>query len=174
MSTTCKVCCADNTEDIELAGLRALSGELSWRAAAREVGWTNFASIKRHMEVHYIAARTREVEDDMQKYIEEAVSDLLGQFAIAPPEVKPLLLAAIHNIRELRNTKPSQQHLIQALKTVQEMTGMKQEQRMMLMFAEKMFGEVPSPAELPILVVKNEALPIQDEEESYASIKGGE
>lgn len=152
MATTCKVCSALNIDDIEAAGLRALSGELSWRAVGREVDMTNYASIKNHMENHYVAAVARAVDDDMQRYIEEAVTELKAQFAISPPEVKPLILAAIHNVRELRNTKPSQQHLIQSLKTIQEMTGMKQEQRMMLLFAEKMFGEVPSPApkaELP-------------------------
>ena len=56
--------------------------------------------------------------------------------------MKPLFAVAIRNLRGLGDTKPSQQHLIQALKTIQEMTGMKQEQRMMLQFAEAMFGEV--------------------------------
>jgi hypothetical protein len=157
-STTCKVCVSIDQDAIEASGLRALAGEISWRACAREIGWTNYHSVKNHMENHYVRAQERAVQaatdaehDDMTAYIEDAVRELQGQFAVSPPEVKPLILAAIHNIRELRNTKPSQQHLIQSLKTIQEMTGMKQEQRMMLLFAERMFGEVGAPPVPPAL-----------------------
>lgn len=151
MAVTCRVCTADNQDEVEAVGLKALAGELSWRAAGREVGWSNYASIKTHMERHYVAEQVRVANDDMDRLIAESVRELQNQFVLAPPEVKPLLLAAIHNVQELRNTKPSQQHLIQALKTVQEMTGMKQEQRMMVLFAKAMFAEVDAPVPAPAI-----------------------
>lgn len=172
-ATTCKTCLAENQDEMEAVALRAMTGEISWREVARQLGLTHHSTIKNHMEQHYVVHQQRVVEDDMSRYIEEAVQDLLSKFAVSPPEVKPLILAAIHNVRELRDTKPSQQHLIMALKAIEEMTGMKQEQRMMLLFAEKMFGEVAAPEDLPVLVVKNEAL-LPDDEPQFASARGGE
>jgi len=75
----------------------------------------------------------------------EARQGLLEQFSFAPADVKPLILVAIQNLDGLRHTKASQQQLIAALKTVQEMTGMKNEQRMLLGFAKAMFGEEKRP-----------------------------
>jgi len=54
--------------------------------------------------------------------------------------VKPLYATAIRNLRGLMETKPSQQHLIAALKGIHEITGMRMEQQMMLAFGQKMFG----------------------------------
>lgn len=169
---TCKTCLADNQDELEALGLRAMAGEISWRSAAKLAGYGHYMPLRNHMEQHYVQQRQPVVLDEMGRYIEEAVADLLGQFSVAPPEVKPLILAAIHNIRELRDTKPSQQHLIMALKTIQEMTGMKQEQRMMLLFAERMFNEIPSPEDLPQLV-ENTATAYDDDTE-YASTRGGD
>lgn len=159
----CKVCNADNRDEIEELGLKALSGEFSWRAVGRALDWQNSASIKHHMESHYIEHELREVEDEMQVAINEAVKDLYTQMRVAPPEVKPLYAAAIRNLQGLKDTKPSQQHLIAALKTIQEMTGMRQEQRMMLAFAERMFGEQPTIIDVAPL-----------DELEPASITGGE
>lgn len=171
----CKICLADNQEEQEAMGLLAISGEISWREAVRRLGLSHHASLQNHMKNHYIVAQQREVLDDFDRYVEEAVADLLQQFAVAPPEVKPLLLAAVHNIRELRDTKPSQQHLIASLKAIQEMTGMKQEQRMMLLFAERMFGEVAAPADLPQLpdpnIIDVEPLPTDEDEDNYVSTR---
>lgn len=176
-TTTCKTCLADNQEEQEALGLLAMSGEISWREAVRRLGLGHHAPLQNHMRQHYVVARQAEVEDDFDKLVKEATADLMTQFSLAPPEVKPLILAAIHNIRELRDTKPSQQHLIMALKTIQEMTGMKQEQRMMLLFAEKMFGEVASTEDLPQLSDPNiiDLDPLPDDDQVYAShARGGE
>lgn len=98
------------------------------------------------MEKHYVEAIVRGAEEELDALIAEAVVDLHDAMRMAPPEVKPLYAAAIVNLRGLKDTKPSQQHLIQSLKTIQEMTGMRQEQRMMLTFAEAMFQKkLPTP-----------------------------
>lgn len=142
----CKTCTADNTDELEAVGLRAMAGEISWREAAREVGWTRHQALQTHMNNHYVAGAVKEATDELDVLIVEAVGDLREAMRMAPAEVKPLYAAAIVNLQGLKNTKPSQQHLIQALKTIQEMTGMRQEQRMMLAYAEQMFGEVVPPS----------------------------
>jgi hypothetical protein len=137
---------ADDQAHLEELGHRAERGEISWRAAAREAGMGTASSastsLKNHMEQHYASREERAVESEMELSINEAIQELRVAMRNAPAEVKPLYLVAIQNVQELRSTKPSQQHLIQSLKTIQEMTGMKQEQRLMLQFAEAMFREV--------------------------------
>lgn len=101
------------------------------------------------MSKHFTERVAEDVLDDMAAATEETVTELWGLWRMAPPDAKPMYLAAIHNLRGLLATKPSQQHLMQALKTIQEMTGMKQEHRMMLSFASAMFRELPAP-EVPL------------------------
>jgi hypothetical protein len=52
---SCKTCAAPDEERgrIEALGLRALSGDISWRAAQRELGWPNHGPLKNHMTEHY-------------------------------------------------------------------------------------------------------------------------
>lgn len=123
--------------------------EVTWASASRQLGYGDQRSLKNHMEKHVTLrsraaqdVELRQAEDELDAAIEGAVEELFVSMRMAPAEVKPLYAAAIRNLRGLAETKPSQQHLIQALKTIQEMTGMKQEQRMMLQFAEAMFAEV--------------------------------
>lgn len=157
---TCKACLADDQEAIEALGLRVLDGELTWNAARQELGWSDYRLLKNHMENHYAPAVERsqnqellDAEAQLQAGIDEAVTDLFASMRMAPAEVKPLYAAAIRNLRGLADTKPSQQHLISALKTIQEMTGMKQEQRMMLQFAAQMFKKelADAPQKVPSL-----------------------
>jgi hypothetical protein len=156
---TCKTCLADNQDAIEAVGLQAMEGVISWRAAARELGWPDSSPLRNHMKQHYVAAVERSqnaellaAEAQLNESIDDAVQDLFQAMRMAPPEVKPLYAAAIRNLQGLADTKPSQQHLISALKTIQEMTGMKQSQRMMLAFAEKMFpGAIEGPQKVPSL-----------------------
>lgn len=145
-ASACKVCDSDDLTHAENLGQQCLTGELSWRKAALELGVRD-TGLKNHMLKHVvapaIAEATAESEDRMYALMAEAKAELEAQFFIAPPDVKPLILVAIHNLEGLRSTKASQQHLIAALKTVQEMTGMKNEQRMLLGFAKAMFGSKP-------------------------------
>lgn len=155
----CKTCSATNQDELEAVGLRALSGEISWAEAARLAGFTRQQALQNHMEKHYVTAVVEEAKDELDGLIAEAVVDLQQAMRLAPPEVKPLYAAAIVNLRGLAQTKPSQQHLIQALKTIQEMTGMRQEQRMMLVYAEQMFGELlPTPSVIEIEAVSDAVL----------------
>jgi hypothetical protein len=128
----------------EAIGMDALGERISWREAGRRADCLG-RSLQTHMEKHYIAAALAEHQDEMDRLIAEAKAGLLEQFAIAPPDVKPLVLVALQNLEGLRAMKPSQEHLIKALKTIQEMTGMKNEQRLMLGFAEAMFGRKAIP-----------------------------
>lgn len=141
----CVVCQSPERESIEALGLQAAKGELSWSEAARQAGLSTHKRLQNHMGRHYTEAMSAEVEDSLDQMIAVAISELNDQFLMAPPEVKPLYAAAIVNLRGLKSTNPSQQHLIMALRTIQELTGMKQEQRLMLAFAERMFQQVPSP-----------------------------
>lgn len=144
--SACLVCTADNQNELEAVGVLAQTGEISWREAARRALLKHHAGLKNHMETHYVDHVEEEVQASFDVELDAAVAELTTAMHMAPPEVKPLYFAAIHNLRELRHTKPSQQHLIMALRTIQEMTGMKQEQRMMLQFAEAMFRELPEVA----------------------------
>lgn len=153
----CKVCSSMNSESIEEVGTRAVEGVISWRAAERELAALGHvvarASLQNHMETHYFDKEVREVESEFDAAIAEGVADLFQAMRFAPPEVKPLYAAAIRNLQGLKDTKPSQQHLIMALKTIQEMTGMKQEQRMLLQFAEQMFHEIAARPEASVIDV---------------------
>lgn len=136
----CITCGSDEQAKLEAIGSEALAGDISWREAGRRAGMAHMP-LKNHMEKHYVDAVVAEADELLDGLIATAIRELAENMAIAPAEVKPLYAAAIVNLRGLKDTKPSQQHLIQSLKTIQEMTGMKQEQRLMLTFAEHMgFG----------------------------------
>lgn len=171
--TACKVCLSTQSDAIEAEGLRATNGEISWRLATRNLDDAGFSilrsSLQNHMENHYTANEIRVVEEEFDAAIREGVADLFAAMRHAPPEVKPLYAAAIRNLQGLRDTKPSQQHLIMSLKTIQEMTGMKQEQRMLLQFAEQMFGEIAPAPEASALANVIDVSPIPElNEASYA------
>jgi len=93
-------------------------------------------SLKNHMEKHVVAVAAAEADSAAQElmrdYIERSREELLEQFEVVPADIKPLILVAVQNLDGLLLTKPSMETLIKALKTIQEMTGMKQEQRMLL------------------------------------------
>ncbi|MDQ2938834.1 MAG: hypothetical protein M3R67_15240 [Acidobacteriota bacterium] len=101
------------------------------------------------MESHVVAPAVAQelgrARDELDALIEQARQGLMDQFYLSPDDVKPLILVAIQNLAGLRDTKPSQESLIRALKTVQEMTGMKNEQKLMLGFAEAMWKRPPAP-----------------------------
>lgn len=144
-ATRCQVCNSTDQASIEECGVRALSGELSWRAAAEKAGLKYSQPLRVHMENHYVSPEREAAAQAVDAYVgllDELCNDLIAEMELAPANVKPLYLVAIHNARELRNTKPSQQNLITALRTIQEMTGMKQQQQLMLTFAKAHFKKV--------------------------------
>jgi hypothetical protein len=153
-AATCKTCEAPNRDEIEALGLKAVSGEISWREAARDSGLARYQSLQNHMDKHYVDNVAREAESEFDTLVIEGVAELRQAMRTAPAEVKPLYAVAIMNLKGLAETKPSQQHLIQSLKTIQEMTGMRQEQRLMLTFIDSMFAKPPAVSEpaRPILV----------------------
>lgn len=142
----CKTCESPDQEAIEALGRQAIEGTLSWTKAAAQAGVTRGA-LRNHMTEHVVAPAIAEAqaaaESEMEQLIGQAKQGLLDQFYIAPDDVKPLILVAIHNLEQLPSTKPTQEQLIRSLKTIQEMTGMKNEQRMLLGFAKAMFGPTP-------------------------------
>lgn len=138
----CTVCNADNRDFLEELGQQALDGAISWRAATRDAGLNSHQSFKNHMEKHYAAPSSNEelVMDAMVGDLATMVEELKANARLAPPEIAPFYAVAIRNLAGLQETKPSQQHLIQALKAIHEVTGMKMEQRLMLEFAKHQFG----------------------------------
>lgn len=141
----CSICESDNREDIEVLGVQALRGELSWRKATEQSGVYHHNALKNHMEKHFIAeqaAERAEVDDEFDELVRDSIRELHVQMRLAPPEVKAFYAVAIANLQELKNTKPSQANLLAALKGIHEVTGMKQGQQMMLQFAESMFREM--------------------------------
>jgi hypothetical protein len=139
----CATCNAENQAELEAAALEVMAGSRSWRSLAREFDLTHATGVRNHMERHYTSVRAAgnavqrsEVEDLTRQTIDE----LTEQMSRAPAEVKPFYAVAIQNMRGLADTKPSQQHLINALKAIHEVTGMKMEQRLMLQFAQHQFG----------------------------------
>lgn len=151
--STCKACAHEQRDAIEAYGLEVMAGRGSWRS-----GKTLFdlhpQSFKTHMEKHVVAPATHaanaEIDDMMDALIKDAREGLMEQFRMAGDDVKPLVLVAIHNLEGLRNTKTSQENLVKSLKTIQEMTGMKNEQRMLLGFAQAMFTKANNLKELDI------------------------
>jgi hypothetical protein len=108
----------------------------------RKYDYTDSRIIKTHMEKHRLLAHEQAEELGWGDFdFEEAIQDLVYASQMAPAEVRPLYAVAIANLRGLKDTKPSQDNLIKALKTIQEMTGMRQEQRLMLEFGRALFGE---------------------------------
>lgn len=146
----CSICQNSDVGIINSYGLKASHGDLTWAEAARQAGLTGgkpAMKLRKHMENHYVNVAATEVGEALDRMILEGVAALEEQFSMAPPEVKPLYAAAILNLRGLKDTKPSQQHLILALRTIQELTGMKSEQRILMAFAQRMFKEVGTGAQ---------------------------
>lgn len=138
----CATCNAENRAEQEEIALLAISGDISWRETARRIGLTHHNGLKNHMERHYAAAPSEldEVMSEVEAEIASTIRDLITQMRVAPVELKPLYATVIKNLEGLLGTQPSQQHLINALKSIHEITGMKIEQRMMLEFGAQMFG----------------------------------
>lgn len=137
--SACKICASESADTIEKSGILALGEEISWREAARrasEVFPIAGQSLKTHMERHYVDNVTERVIGEQTAKVEATVEELERQMFAAPAELKPLYAVAIHNLRGLMDTKPSQQHLIQALKSIHEITGMRIEQRLLLDYAK--------------------------------------
>lgn len=148
----CKACHHDQRDALEEYGRGVLVGRGSWRQG-RELFGLHPQSFKSHMEKHVVApevdAINEEIDYAMDKLVQEAREGLYEQFRLASDDVKPLVLVAIHNLDGLRNTKTSQENLVRSLKTIQEMTGMKNEQRMLLGFANAMFAKSQPAKQLP-------------------------
>lgn len=138
----CKVCNAKNTDEQEAVGLLAVDGEISWEEAKRRLDLPNPKGLQNHMAKHYVAPPSEAdvALEEFPQLIADSIKELTEQMAFAPPEVKPFYAIAIKNLSGLDQTKPSQQNLIYALKGIHEVTGMKQEQRLMLEFARHHFG----------------------------------
>ena len=171
--STCAICAAENRDEVEQEARLCLEGARSWRSAGEATGFRH-QQVKNHMEKHWMApavAVRLEVQDeqdaDIQRQVDGAVGELLAEMESQPATLKPMYLAAIHNVKHITDTKPSQQHLVAALKAVHEITGMKMEQRMLLEFGAARFGKkLPAVTHSPErdLLVVNEVLELEGEE----------
>lgn len=144
MPVECKTCSAENRDEQEDVACLALDGQISWAEAARRLGLTHAKGLQNHMEVHWSppATATEVVLEEFDQQVADAIRDLMDEMRFAPVAVKPFYAIAIANLKGLDQTKPSQQHLINALKGIHEVTGMKMEQQMMLDFARHHFNQV--------------------------------
>ena len=144
----CSICNHDERDRLEELGQQALDGAISWRAAARDGGLSHHTPLSNHMKKHFAQPPTSEEEmlANLSEDLQEMVEALKAQARIAPPEIAPFYAIAIRNLAAIDQTAPSQQHLIQALKAIHEVTGMKMEQRLMLEFAKASFGVEPAEA----------------------------
>lgn len=164
--SACSICSSERCDELEALGLAAMKGESSWRAAAQAAGLTHHKGLQNHMEKHYVApmlAAEAAADDALAVLIKDSLEELSTAMAHAPAEVKPLYAVAIRNLAGLRETKPSQQHLIAALKTIHEVTGMRMEQRLMLDFARAHFGQAAGalPAPAPVLPAQDVPLALE-------------
>lgn len=157
----CSVCTHADRELAETAGAEALAGAISWRQAALPFG-VRHEQLKRHMEAHVVAPAEAELSEqeasEFDALVARAKDGLLEQFDYLPPDIRPLLLIATHNLDGIKRSRASMETLIKALKAIQEMTGMKQEQRLMLEMARN--TRRPKP-----IKVKNEAPALEAGEE---------
>lgn len=151
----CAVCNAEDIDELEEVGRQAMAGDISWRKAAEVSGRTR-QSLKTHMESHVLAQVEKSANDEFEAMVEQAISELAIKFASAPPELKADYLVAMHNLRGLKDTKPSQQNLIAAMRAVNEVIQMKQNTALMFQFARAAFNAAPKPAELeqPVIDVE--------------------
>jgi hypothetical protein len=150
MVDKCGICQLSNLEDVESAAAPMLTDDhpgVSWSGLEREFG-VNRQSLRTHMLKHYTppASATESALEGLDEAIALNIEELQSQMALAPPEIKPFYAIAIQNLRGIGETKASQQNLIQALKAIHEVTGMKMEQRMMLEFARHAFPAAVTPA----------------------------
>lgn len=154
----CGICAAHNQSNAEEVGLKALSGEISWREASRLSGYGH-SNLKRHMEQDYVERVVRDEQTEFGRLVETVEASLKRYLYTVPDDTKPLVLIAIHNLKGLEDTPVSQKNLIDTLKTVQQMTGLKTENRLMLQFAEAMGAnkekrELEDPGILDAVVVE--------------------
>jgi hypothetical protein len=156
--------------ELEALGRAAKDGIISWRQAAKDGGLTHHQGLKNHMERHWNSPVDKiiaSLDDELTVELAKVETELLEKLRMSPTEVKPLYATAIRNLRGLMETKPSQQHLIAALKGIHEITGMRMEQQMLLSFGQRMFGSVPEPvAELEDRnhIVVNAVFEVEDAE----------
>jgi len=138
---TCGICNSDRRDELEAAGLLAWSGKISWREAVRRTGLNHHNSLKNHLLKHYEIdpADLPAPKLTFKDHINQTVEGLEQQLALAPIEIKPFYLAAIHNLLKLDKSQPSQKFLMDSLKAIQEVTGMKMEQRLLFAFAQEHF-----------------------------------
>lgn len=160
-SPQCSICEHVNSAELEVYGRQALEGAISWREAARRGDLTHAQGLKNHMEKHFVSETAKvqsQLDDVLGLELAATEAELIEKMRVAPAEVKPLYATAIRNLRGLLETKPSQQHLIAALKGIHEITGMRMEQQMMLAFGAKMFGEVSGPEKVAVEVVPHKQI----------------
>lgn len=154
----CKICLNPQRAEIEAMCLEAIAETKSWRSVFMAFELTgNPASLKNHMDKHY-APVVDVVMSDFDDLVAECIVGLKELLAAAPPELKPLYLTAIKNTMGIARTQPSQQNLINSLKVIQEVAGMKQEQRFLLEYSKHAF-----PQPVAALEEMDEAEVVQEE-----------
>jgi len=150
----CSICASEVQSELEGLANQALRGDISWREAARLGGLTHPAGLQNHMEKHYISdveVMEAEVQTTLEQKVVEAKGNLMADFDNQPPDVQALRLVAAHNLDGLLTSKPSQAHLMAALKAVHEIQGLKTENQLLLAFANRKFNKAVTASPAPAL-----------------------
>lgn len=152
MPSECKTCLADNQDEMEEVALLAMDGQISWAEAARQLELPHAKGLRNHMDRHWQppVAPSAVALEDYEQQVADTISELMVEMRFAPAAVKPFYAIAIQNLKGLKDTKASQQHLINALKGIHEVTGMRMEQQLMLDFAKHHFNQIGPAAEAAI------------------------
>ena len=137
MSARCSICTSGDREAIERQIEAARAGTESWREIARRTG-RRVETLRNHADKHMGGGPV--LDRGWSEMVDSTVASVAEMFESMPPDVKPLLLLVIHNLRSLAHTRPSQSNMIMALKTIEEMTGLKVQNKVLLEFARAAFG----------------------------------
>jgi len=100
-----------------------------------------------------------EMKDPFEWEQEQLVEELHHEMQMAPPTVKTLYMLLIRQIDGIKNAKPSADAIVKTTTAIAQITGMRQQQALLLAYADKMFsGTSRAPAVQPSTTVVRRAL----------------
>jgi hypothetical protein len=141
----CRICVSPNRVYIERLKESGKSYTEMARLVEAEFGERIYT---RSFTVHF----TKHVKVETAAYMTGLKEALQHEMELAPPTIAPLYALALRNLEGLEDTKPSQEHLIRALKAIHEITGLRLQQHMLVAFARersKLAGADDSAGALP-------------------------
>ena len=146
----CSVCINPHREFIEAQ----LAKGMAYRQIIAEVnakggGSLSLSTISYHKN-HVV------VVDPFEESQAQLVEDLHREMAMAPPTVQPLYMVLIRQLDGIKGMKPSADSVIKAATAIAQITGMRQQQALLLAYADRAFnaGSRPAPTPVPATTVR--------------------